>query len=86
MNPTFPITPEKLAAQALCRERGAPRYLTRKHGPGACGVWRLTVEQYGAAYDLLKQRGAVFSGRAAYSAGAASLANSNAQTKSRREK
>lgn len=86
MNPTYPVTAAKLAAQALCSERDARRYLTRKHGPGEGGVWQLTALEYGAAYDTLKQRGAVFNGRAAHSAGAATLANSNAQTKSRRER
>lgn len=85
MNRHFLVTPEKLAAQALCKTRDARRYLTRKHGPGEGGVWQLTILEYGAAYDALKQRGAVFNGRAAYSSGAAFLANSNARTKSRRE-
>lgn len=85
MTNQFPVTPEKLAAQSLCKVRAARRYLERKHGAPTEGAWLLTVEEYGAAYDALRQIGRVVSGRAAYSSGAASLAKSGAQTRSRRE-
>ena len=85
--PTLGVSAAYLASQALCRDRDARRYLTRRHGtPDAQGVWLLTIEQYGAAYDALRRRGAVYTGRAAYSAGVAQLARSDAATKSRREK
>ncbi len=85
--PKIPVTAARLAAYSRCSEREARRYLGRRHGAApVSGVWELSAKEVNIAYDHLKQIGRVVSGRAAYSAGAASLANSGAQLKSKREK
>lgn len=82
------ITPETLAAQSQCKPREARRYLQRRHaGALAGGFYQLSAAQASAAVDSLRARcGAVYGGRAAHSAGYSALAQSNAQTRSKREK
>ena len=86
------ITPETLAMQANCKTRDARRYLDRRHAGALAGAlagtfYRLTPEQSGAAVDALRAKcGAVYGGRAAYSAGYSALAQSGATLHSKREK
>jgi hypothetical protein len=84
---THSVTVDALASQCLCKPRDARRYLQRRHSATFReGAFWLTVEQYSVAYDFLRRRGAVYGARAANSAGAASLAKSDTETHSRRER